>query len=69
MLSVSPQPVENLGKVCENSRAGELICSRILPNVRLGFDQGYEGTENMFYLIQFNFNLIQSIFTALFNHK
>ena len=48
MLSVPPLPIENLGKVCENSRAGEnpllclwfsLIYSQILPNVRLGFHQ------------------------------
>ena len=46
MLSVPPQPVEKLGKVCENSEADEnprlrlgfsLICSRILPNVRSVF--------------------------------
>ena len=56
MFSVPSQPVENLGKVCENSRAVKnprlrlgfsLICSRILPNVRLD----YEGTENMFYFL------------------
>ena len=46
MLFVPSYPGENLGKVYENSRAGEnrrlrlgfsLICSRILPNVRLDF--------------------------------
>ena len=42
-MSVPPQPGENLGKVWENSRAGEmrlgfsLMCSRGLPNFRLGF--------------------------------
>ena len=61
MLSVPPKPVENPGKVCENSRAGEN------PRLRLGFSRifsgsnspkhlplfspGYEGTENMFYLL------------------
>ena len=41
MFSVPSQPGENLGKVWENSRAGEnpLICSRILPNVCLRFYQ------------------------------
>ena len=48
MLSVPSLPGENLGNVCENSRAGEnpqlpigflLICSRILPNVCLNFHQ------------------------------
>ena len=48
MLSVPSYPVENFGKVCENSRAHEthrlrlglpLICSRILPAVRLDFHQ------------------------------
>ena len=57
MLSVPLEPVENLGKICENSRAGEnpqlhfgfsQICSWILPNVRLGFHVANEDTENMF---------------------
>ena len=47
-LPVPSRPGENLGKVCENSWAGEnprlrpgfsMICSRILPIVRLGFHQ------------------------------
>ena len=58
MLSVPSLPGENLGNVCENSRAGEnpqlrlvflLICSRILPNMPQ-FSPGYEGTKNMFYI-------------------
>ena len=58
MLSAPPSPVENLGKVCENSRAGEnprlclgssLICSRILPNVRLGFYQAMKAQKTCFY--------------------
>ena len=57
MLSVPPQSVKNLGKVCENSQAGEnprlrlrfsLICSRILPNVRLGFHQSLKARRTRF---------------------
>ena len=57
MLSVPPEPDENLGKVCENSRAGEnpqlhlgflLICSRILPNVRLGFHEAMKARKTCF---------------------
>ena len=53
----SVPPVENLGKVCENSRADEnprlllgfsLICSRILPNVRLGFHQAMKARKTCF---------------------
>ena len=39
MFSVPPYPGENLGKVCENSRAGDLI----LSNVHLGFHQAIKG--------------------------
>ena len=57
MFSVPPKPVDNPGKVCENSRAGEnprlrlgfsLICSRILPNVRLGFHQAMKARKTCF---------------------
>ena len=57
MLSVPPQSVENLGKFCENSQAGEnprrsrgfsLICSQILPNVRLGFHQAMKARKTCF---------------------
>ena len=46
-----------LGKVCENSRAGEnalmclgfsLICSRILPSARLSFHQAMKGRRTCF---------------------
>ena len=56
-MSVPPQPVENLGKVYENSRAGEnprlrlgfsLSCSRILQNVRLGFHQAMKARKTCF---------------------
>ena len=51
------QPGENLGKVCENSRAGEnlrlrcgfsLICSQILPNIRLGLHQAVKARKTCF---------------------
>ena len=57
MFSVPPLPCENLGKVCENSRAGEnsrlhlefsLICSRILPNICLGFHQAMKAQKTCF---------------------
>ena len=57
MLSVPPQPVENLGKICENSQAGEnpqmhlgfsLICSPILQKVRLGFHQAMKAMKTCF---------------------
>ena len=57
MFSVPPYPVENIGKVCENSQAGEnprlrlgfsLICTRILPNVGLGFYQAIKAGKTCF---------------------
>ena len=54
MFSVPSWPVENIGKVCENSRAGEmrlgfsLICSRILPNVCLGFHHAMKARKTCF---------------------
>ena len=67
MLSVPPQSVENLGKVCQNSRAGEnprlrlgfqLICSRILPNVRLGFHEAMKARTTCFIsFIKLLFNM------------
>ena len=58
MLSVSPLAVENLGKVCENSRAGEItdLLSNS-PKRSPRFSPGYEGTENKFY------HILTSIFT------
>ena len=44
MISTLSKPVENLGKVWENSRAGKRS-----PR----FSPGYEGTENMFYFLFF----------------
>ena len=61
MLSVTPLPVENLGKVCENSRAGEnprlhlgVFTDLLLnsPKCSPRFSPGYEGTENMFYFLK-----------------
>ena len=52
-----PKSVENLSKVCENSRAGKslrlrlgfsLICSRILLNVRLSFHQALKARKTCF---------------------
>ena len=57
MLSVPPWPVENLGKVCENSRAGENLRLRLVfslicfPKRLPRFSPGYEGMENMFYFL------------------
>ena len=57
MFSVTLKAGENLGKVCENSRAGEnrklrlgfsMICSRILPNVRIGFHQAIKAQRKCF---------------------
>ena len=57
MCSFPSQTGESLSKVCENSRAGEnprlrvgfsLICSRILPNVRLGFHQAMKAWRTYF---------------------
>ena len=56
MFSVPPSPVENLGKVCENSRAR--------------FSPGYEGTENMFYfLIKFNWPTLFFFSVCDQNHR
>ena len=55
-----PKPVENLGKVCENSGAGENprlglgVFTDLLwnsPKRSSWFSPGYEGTENMFYFL------------------
>ena len=49
--------LKKYGNVCERSRAGEnlplrlgfsLICSRILPNVRLGFHQAMKARKTCF---------------------
>ena len=57
MFSVPSQPGENLGKVCEDSRASE-TASRVFTDQLLNspkrlprFSPGYEGTENMFYFL------------------
>ena len=60
MFSVPPFPIENLSKVCENSRAGEKpsTVSRVFtdllsnsPKHSPWFSPGYECTENMFYFL------------------
>ena len=50
-----PQPVENVGKVCENSRAGE---NRVFTDLHSNspkrsprFSPDYEGTESTFYFL------------------
>ena len=45
---------ENLGKVCENSRADVLVWSRILPSVRLGFLQAMKAQRTMYYFLVFH---------------
>ena len=57
MLSVLPLPVENLGKVFENSRAGEnprrnWSALEFFQTFASVFTRlWYEGTENMFYFL------------------
>ena len=57
MLSKPSQPGQKLDKICANSRAGEnprlllgfsLICSQILPSVRLGFKQAMKARRTCF---------------------
>ena len=56
-MSVPSWAVENLCKVCENSRAGvSRVVTDLLSNScnRSRFSPGYEGTDNVFYFLTAN---------------
>ena len=74
MMSVPPQPVENIGKVRQSSQARDSTEFRVFtdqlsnsPKHLPWFSPGYEGMENIFYFLNEEYKITLFSKKILFN--